>query len=418
MSRSRFGSETLTVILAGGQGERLYPLTKERSKPAVPFAGIYRIIDFTLSNCLNSDLRRILVLTQYKSHSLDRHLRHAWHIFNPDLGEFLDMLPPQQRLGERWYEGTADAIYQNLFFLEAERPKHVVILSGDHIYKMDYSEMMEFHLARGADLTVAVVEIELAKAARQFGVLQVDTDDKIVGFQEKPETPAPDPERPGVCLVNMGVYIFETAALVRSVVEDARKATAHDFGKNIIPAMVPGGRVHAFRFVDRNKKEQMYWRDIGTIDSYYEASMDLVSVSPLFNLYDGEWPIRTLPAFDPPAKMVFAGDGQSEGGTQRIGESLDSLVSNGAIISGGRVERSILSRGVRVHSWARVEDSILFDGVDVGRHSRIRKAILDKGVKVPPGTTIGHDPQADAQRFTVSPGGVVVIPKGTDLAKT
>ena len=410
----RFGTETLTVILAGGQGERLYPLTKERSKPAVPFGGIYRIIDFALSNCLNSDLRRILVLTQYKSHSLDRHLRHAWHIFNPDLGEFLDMLPPQQRLGERWYEGTADAIYQNLFFLEAERPKHVVILSGDHIYKMDYSEMMEFHLARGADLTVAVVETEIEKAARQLGVLQVDTDDRIIGFQEKPDVPVPDPERPGVCLVNMGVYIFETAALVRNVVEDARKATKHDFGKNIIPAMVPGGRVVAFRFVDRNKKEQKYWRDIGTIDSYYEASMDLVSVSPLFNLYDSEWPIRTLPAFDPPAKMVFAGD-EHAGGSPRIGEAIDSLVSNGAIVSGGRVERSILSRGVRVHSYARVEDSILLDGVDVGRHARIRRAILDKGVRVPPGMMIGLDPEADAKRFTVSPGGVVVIPKGADL---
>ncbi|HKY32233.1 MAG TPA: glucose-1-phosphate adenylyltransferase [Candidatus Polarisedimenticolia bacterium] len=406
-------SDVLTIILAGGQGERLYPLTKERSKPAVPFGGIYRIIDFTLSNCLNSDLRRILVLTQYKSHSLDRHLRHAWHIFNPDLGEFMDTLPPQQRMGERWYQGTADAIYQNLFFLEDERPEHTVILSGDHIYKMDYSEMLEAHLAHGADLTVAVVETEVGRAAGQFGVLEVDTQERIVGFEEKPAAPRPVPEDPGICLVNMGVYVFRTTALVRNVVEDARKPTKHDFGRNIIPAMVPGGKVFAFRFVDRNKKQQKYWRDIGTLDSYYEASMDLVQVEPLFNLYDKEWPIRAYPAFDPPAKMVFAGDADSE----RIGMAVDSLVSNGAILSGGRVERSILSRGVRINSYSRVEDSILLEGVEIGRHSRVRRAILDKDVKVPPRTDIGFDLEADARRFTVSPGGVVVIPKGMDLAQ-
>jgi len=413
--------DTLTIILAGGQGERLAPLTKERSKPAVPFGGIYRIIDFTLSNCLNSDLRNILVLTQYKSHSLDRHLRHAWHIFNPDLGEFLDTLPPQQRMGDRWYQGTADAIYQNLFFLEDERPTHVVILSGDHIYKMDYAEMLETHLARKADLTVAAVEMEVGRAAGQFGVLQIDRDERVVGFQEKPERPQPDPEREDICLVNMGVYIFETEALVRNVVEDARRSTQHDFGRNIIPAMVSNYRVMAFRFADRNKKEQKYWRDIGTLDSYYEASMDLVQVEPQFNLYDREWPIRTYPAFEPPAKMVFAGDGEVTGAAgetaQRIGVALDSLVSNGVIISGGRVERSILSPGVRVNSYGHVEDSILFDGVDVGRHSRIRRAIIDKQVRIPPNTTIGYDPQADARRFTVSPGGIVVIPKGENLSE-
>ncbi|HET9480636.1 MAG TPA: glucose-1-phosphate adenylyltransferase [Candidatus Polarisedimenticolia bacterium] len=407
--------ETLTIILAGGQGERLYPLTKERSKPAVPFGGIYRIVDFTLSNCLNSGLRRILVLTQYKSHSLDRHLRHAWHIFNPDLGDFLDTLPPQQRMGDRWYQGTADAIYQNLFFLEAERPRHVVILSGDHIYKMDYSDMLEAHLSRGADLTVAAVETEVQRAAGQFGVLQVDTEDRIIGFAEKPAEPATVPGEPGICLINMGVYIFETEALVRSVIEDARRQTQHDFGRNVIPAMVPGGRVVAFRFADRNKKQQKYWRDIGTLDSYYEASMDLVQVEPLFNLYDREWPIRAYPAFDPPAKMVFAGDGAGE--EERAGVAVDSLISNGVIISGGRVERSILAPGVRVNSWARVEDSILFDSVQVGRRCRIRRTIIDKSVTVPPGMVIGHDPDADARRFTISPGGVVVIPKGADLTE-
>ncbi len=405
--------DTLTIILAGGQGERLYPLTRDRSKPAVPFGGIYRIIDFTLSNCLNSDLRRILVLTQYKSHSLDRHLRHAWHIFNPDLGEYLDTLPPQQRVGDRWYQGTADAIYQNLFFLEDERPARVVILSGDHIYKMDYSEMLEAHLERGADLTVAVVEMEVEKAANQLGVLQVDTEDRIVGFQEKPASPQPVPGRPDICLVNMGVYIFETEPLVRNVVEDSRKSTQHDFGRNIIPSMLPNYRVFAFPFVDRNRKEQKYWRDIGTLDSYYEAGMDLVQVTPLFNLYDKEWPIRAYPTFDPPAKMVFAGDGDE----QRIGIALDSLVSNGVVVSGGRVERSILSPGVRINSYARVEDSIILDGVEIGRHCRIKRAIIDKHVKVGPNTVIGHDPEADARRFTLSAGGIVVIPKGADLTE-
>jgi glucose-1-phosphate adenylyltransferase len=406
-------TDVLTIILAGGQGERLYPLTKDRSKPAVPFGGVYRIIDFTLSNCLNSDLRRILVLTQYKSHSLDRHLRHAWHIFNPDLGEFLDTLPPQQRMGERWYQGTADAIYQNLFFLEDERPEHTVILSGDHIYKMDYSEMLEAHLSQDADLTVAVVETDVQRAARQFGVLEIDTHERIVGFEEKPAQPRPVPENKDICLVNMGVYVFKTTALVRNVVEDARKPTQHDFGRNVIPAMVPGHKVQAFRFVDRNNKLQKYWRDIGTIDSYYEASMDLVQVEPLFNLYDKRWPIRTLPMFDPPAKMVFSGKEEAS----RVGTALDSVVCNGAIISGGRVERSILSRGVRINSYSTVEDSILFEGVEVGRHCRIRKAILDKDVKVPPNTDIGMDPEADARRFTLSPDGVVVIPKGTNLAE-
>ncbi|MGH9866994.1 MAG: glucose-1-phosphate adenylyltransferase [Candidatus Polarisedimenticolia bacterium] len=407
-------ADVLTIILAGGQGERLYPLTRDRSKPAVPFGGIYRIIDFTLSNCLNSDLRRILVLTQYKSHSLDRHLRHAWHIFNPDLGEFMDTLPPQQRVGDRWYQGTADAIYQNLFFLEDERPDHTVILSGDHIYKMDYAEMLEAHLAHDADLTVAVVETELERASKQFGVLEVDTHERIVGFEEKPEHPRPVPDNPGICLINMGVYVFKTTALVRNVVEDARRATKHDFGRNVIPAMVPNHKVFAFRFVDRNKKEQRYWRDIGTLDSYYEASMDLVQVEPQFNLYDKEWPIRTLPLFDPPAKMVFSGKGEAE----RIGQALDSVVSNGAIISGGRVERSVLSRGVRINSFSSVEDSILFDGVDVGRHCRVRRAIIDKDVKVPPHTEIGYDAEADARRFTMSPGGIVVIPKGANLSET
>jgi len=406
-------TDTLTIILAGGQGERLYPLTQERSKPAVPFGGLYRIIDFTLSNCMNSGLRRILVLTQYKSHSLDRHLRHAWHIFNPELGEYLDTLPPQQRMGERWYQGTADAIYQNLFFLENERPSHVIILSGDHIYKMDYHEMLETHLSSGADLTVAVVETEVERAALQFGVLQVDEKGRVLAFQEKPAEPQPVPGQPGICLINMGVYIFKTEQLVRNVVDDARRPSQHDFGKNIIPSMIGSHHVQTFRFVDRNKKAQKYWRDIGTLDSYFEASMDLVQVDPLFNLYDKEWPVRAYPAFEPPAKMIFAGADDQ----RRVGMALDSLVCNGAIVSGGKVQKSILSPGVRVRSFSEVDESILFDGVEVGRHCRIRRCIIDKEVRIPPNTVIGYDPEADAKRYTVSDGGVVVIPKKADLSE-
>jgi glucose-1-phosphate adenylyltransferase len=404
--------ETLVMVLAGGQGERLYPLTKERSKPAVPFGGSYRVIDFTLSNCLNSDLRRIFVLTQYKSHSLDRHLKLGWDVFTAYLDEYLYTVPPQLRMGERWYLGTADAIYQNINLLEDERPQRVLILSGDHIYKMDYSEMIAFHMERKAQVTVAVVETATSQAS-QFGVLQVDASDKVIGFEEKPESPKPVPGRDDIALINMGVYVFDTETLVRAVIEDAKKpGTRHDFGRNIIPALVPQGNTHAFRFVDENRKEVKYWRDIGTLDSYYEASMDLVSVAPIFNLYDPSWPIRTSVGQHPPAKMVFA-QSEAEGG--RRGEALDSLVSPGVIVSGGRVLRSILSPLVRVNSYSHVEDSILMDGVEIGRRARVRRAIIDKRVVVPAGFSIGFDAAEDARRFVVSPQGVVVVPKEARL---
>ena len=400
------------MVLAGGQGERLYPLTKERSKPAVPFGGIYRIVDFTLSNCVNSDLRRIFVLTQYKSHSLERHLKMGWDKFDAEFGEYLYTVPPQLRMGDRWYLGTADAIYQNLNLLEDERPERVLILSGDHVYKMDYAEMISAHTESRAALTVAVVETDVAHAS-SFGVLQVDGSDRIIGFEEKPSNPTPVPGRADIALINMGVYVFETESLVRAIIEDAKRTdTQHDFGRNIIPSMVPQGGVQAFRFVDENRKSVKYWRDIGTIDSYYEASMDLVSVEPVFNLYDRSWPIRTYVGPHPPAKMVFA-QTPEEGG--RRGEALDSLVAPGVIVSGGVARRSILSPRVRINSFANVEDSILMDGVEVGRNARVRRAIVDKYIKIPAGYSIGFDPAEDARRFVTSAQGVVVIPKGARL---
>jgi len=399
--------DTLALVLAGGQGERLYPLTRDRGKPAVPFGGVYRIIDFTLSNCLNSGLRKIFVLTQYKSGSLERHIKLGWDpLFSPELGEWIYTVPPQLRIGQRWYAGTADAVYQNVYLLEQERPRLVVVLSGDHVYKMDYRKFVEFHDSHGGAATVAVVEVPLEQAS-SFGVVEVDGEGRVVAFREKPSDPKPVPGKPSVALVNMGVYCFRTEALVRALSADARQETRHDFGHDILPAMTAAGDVFAYPFVDENKKDVLYWRDIGTLDSYFQASMDLVAVDPIFNLYDQNWPIRTVPRQLPPAKTVFA---QEEPGG-RLGIVLDSLISNGVIVSGGRVERSILSPLVRVNSYARVVESVLMDGVDVGRHARVRRAIVDKGVRIPPGYVIGEDPVEDRKRFLVTEGGVVVIPR-------
>ena len=402
--------KVLTIILAGGQGERLYPLTKDRSKPSVPFGGIYRIIDFTLSNCINSGIRRIYVLTQYKSESLNLHLKTAWNIFPRELGEFIDSIPPQLRRSNQWYQGTADAIYQNIHLMQDEKPDHVVILSGDHIYKMDYGEMLAFHLEKDADLTVAVVEIDVNKAAMQFGVLQVDDTWEIIGFQEKPKKPKPLPYDPNNALVNMGVYIWKTGSLVKAVTQDAKRQTAHDFGKNVIPALVRDTKlkIFAYNFRDENKKEVKYWRDIGTLDSYYETNMDLVQISPVFNLYDEDWPIRTYQEQYPPAKTVFTEEG-------RTGLALNSLISPGCIVSGGRIEKSILSPDVSIHSYSHVEDSILMNGVEIGRHAKVRRAMIDKNVIVPEGMKIGYDSNADAKKFTVTESGIVVIPKNMRL---
>lgn len=404
-------NNVLALVLAGGKGERLHPLTLHRAKPAVPFGGKYRIIDFTLSNCINSHLRNIVVITQYKSLSLDRHLALGWeHLLNPELGEFIFSIPPQQRIDERWYQGTADAVFQNIYLIEKENPPYILILSGDHIYKMNYAEMFDFHLRHGAVGTVATIKIDKEEAPA-FGIVEVDSDNRIVGFQEKPAVPVTIPGDPEHCYASMGVYLFNTEEVITELRADAGTSSAHDFGKNILPAMKDSGRLFAYEFKDENRKEAKYWRDVGTIDAYWEANMDLVSVDPLFNLYDRAWPVRTNQGQYPPAKFVFAQE--YKGG--RLGVALDSIVSGGCIISGGRVQNSLLSPDVRINSFVDVRDSILLENVEIGRNCRIRKAIIDKDVYVPAGTTIGYDPEADRQRFSVSEGGVVIIPKGAEI---
>jgi glucose-1-phosphate adenylyltransferase len=387
---------TLALVLAGGQGERLYPLTRDRSKPAVPFGGTFRIIDFTLSNCLNSGLRKIYVLTQYKSGSLERHIKLGWNpLFSSELDECIDTVPPQLRVGQRWYEGTADAVFQNIYLLERERPARVVILSGDHIYKMDYQKMVDFHREKGAVATVAAMEVPRAEACA-FGVLHVNEDSRIVSFVEKPDDPPAIPGQYDYSLVNMGIYVFETEALVQALREDAAKQeTRHDFGYDVLPSLLEHHGLYAYPFVDENRKETRFWRDIGTIDAYYEASMDLVAVDPVFNLYDQRWPIRTYPRQLPPAKTVFA---QEEAGG-RLGIALDSLICGGVVVSGGRVERSILSPNVRISSHARVSDSVLLDGVVVKRHAVVQHAIVEMGVTIPERAVIGVEPEEDRRRF-------------------
>jgi len=402
----------LAMILAGGKGERLHPLTLHRAKPAVPFGGIYRIIDFTLSNCINSGIRKIAVLPQYKSLSLDKHLRLAWNLFSGELNEFIISVPPQQRVGDKWYQGTADAIYQNIYMIEKDAPAHVLVLAGDHIYKMDYSEMFRFHKEKGADATVAAIEIQ-KKSASAFGVIEADHECRILDFEEKPRDPKCIPGRPDMALASMGVYLFNTTTLLEYLKSDALQDTAHDFGKNIIPQMMRTARVCAYNFKDENKKEAKYWRDVGTIDAYWEANMDLVSVDPLLNLYDRVWPIRTYQSQNPPAKFVFAQE--KKGG--RLGIALDSIVAHGCIISGGRVQNSVLSPNVRVNSYSEVRDSILMENVDIGRHCRIRRAIIDKDVVIPPGAEIGYDLEHDKKRYHVTPSGIVVIAKGTEVSE-
>jgi len=395
--------DILVILLAGGAGERLYPLTKERAKPAVYFGGPYRIIDFTLSNCINSGLRRIFIATQYKSLSLNRHIRMGWNVVSEELGEFIEILPPQKRVGEHWYLGTADAVFQNLYSIDRESPSHVIVLSGDHVYKMDYSKMLRFHLERKADVTLAAIEVPLADASR-FGIVSVDQSDRVVGFDEKPASTTPVPGSPDVAFASMGIYIFKADVLVRALEDDAPRADSqHDFGRNIIPSLFGAAPVFVYRFYDENKKAAKYWRDIGTLDAYFEASMDLCHVNPEFNLYDPEWPLRTYQPQAPPAKFVFAEEGR------RCGQALDSVISSGCIISGSRVVGSILCPNVRVHSFCDIEQTILMPGVRVGRHARIRRAIIDRDVLVPRGALIGFDPEEDRRRHTVTDGGVVVV---------
>jgi glucose-1-phosphate adenylyltransferase len=399
--------DVAAVLLAGGTGERLYPLTRERAKPAVPFGGPYRIIDFPLSNCINSGLRRIFIATQYKAQSLNRHVRMGWNVVNRELGEFIEILPPQMRMGQHWYLGTADAVWQNLYAIEREHPRWVIVLAADHIYKMDYGKMLDVHIARGARLTVAALEVPLSES-RRYGVLDVDAEGRVTGFREKPEQPSSTPWSPGACLASMGIYIFDTEVLVRELQRDAETDSSHDFARDLIPHLVGSGeRVFAYLFWDENKKASQYWRDVGTLDAYYDASMDLIQVDPVFNLYDPDWPLRTYQPQLPPAKFVFDEDG-------RRGVATQSIVSMGCIISGSQVYRSVLCPDVRIHSYCLIEDSILLPGAVIHRHSRIRRAIVDRGVEVPPGALIGHDAAEDRRHHTISDNGAVVVTPGEE----
>jgi len=396
-------ADTLVVILAGGQGERLMPLTRDRAKPAVPFGGIYRIIDLTLSNCINSRLRRIFVLTQYKALSLNRHIREGWTVVAHELGGFIYVLSPMKRVGETWYQGTADSVFQNLYSIGSEPCKYVLVLYGDHVYKMNYGLMLKQHVDAGADVTIGTIEVDLSEASR-FGVCEVDSAGRIVGWVEKPTSPKPSRKNPSKSDSSMGIYVFNRDLLIEALIADAEDPSSrHDFGYDVVPRLIEKHRVFSYNFVDENKKEAMYWRDIGNIEAYYEANMDLVQVSPVFNLYDHEWPIRTYQRQYPPAKFVFAQEGH------RMGVAIDSMVSMGSIISGGRVTRSVISPDVRVNSYTEVESSILFSHVDVGRYSRIRRAIIDRHIHIPEHTEIGYNLEEDRKKYHISESGIVVV---------
>ncbi len=404
----------LSVVLAGGEGRRLWPLTADRAKPAVPIGGRYRLVDFVLSNLVNSGLFKIKVLTQYKSDSLNTHIARGWRL-SAMLNFYVEVVPAQQRLGKEWFRGSADAMFQSLNIITDEDPDLVAIFGGDHIYKMDVTQMVDFHIDRDADVTVAAIPVPVGEASA-FGVLDVGDDGEIRRFDEKPAEPRQIPGRPGWALVSMGNYIFSTATLIEELAKDQEDDSNHDFGRNVLPAMIGKRRVYAYDFSKNEipgmlERERGYWRDVGTIDAYWQANMDLVSVNPVFDLYNMRWPIRTYTPPLPPAKFVFAE-------SQRIGMATDSLVSEGCIISGGRIDRSVLSPGVRINSFSHVEQAILMDGVDVGRHARIRRAIVDKGVHIPPGMEIGYDHEEDRRRgFAVSDDGVVVVEKEADLTR-
>jgi glucose-1-phosphate adenylyltransferase len=408
-------TNVLAILLAGGAGERLHPLTRDTAKPAVPFGGQYRIIDFTLSNCINSGLRRIFVLTQYKSLELIRHMRDGWSILSPELGEYIEVIPAMKQTGEGWYLGTADAVFQNTHSILAETPDQVLILAADHIYKMNYQSMFEEHHRRRADITIATTQV-LPEEASRFGVAKITEDHRVVGFEEKPRhgNPVRSIFNPSMVSASMGVCIFNTDVLLRLLREDAENPdSSHDFGADVIPRCLPDYRVVAYDFIDINAKQARYWRDVGTLDAYYEANMDLVDVTPQLNLYDNGWPIRTRMPQQPPAKFVFAQEGR------RMGVAIDSIVSAGCIVSGGRVLRSVLSPGVRVNSYCEVEYSILMPNVEIGRYSRVRRAIIDTNVKVPESSVIGFDADDDrGHGHHITEGGIVVVSGGKPTAQT
>jgi glucose-1-phosphate adenylyltransferase len=406
--------DVLTMILAGGMGERLFPLTRDRAKPAVPFGGRYRIIDFVINNFINSGFFKIKVLTQFKSNSLIEHITRTWRLV-PEIGQYVDVVPAQMRKGPFWFRGTADAVFQNLELIFDEEPEYVCVFGGDHIYKMDVNQMLQEHIASDADLTIATIPVPVEEAD-QFGVVEVDSDYRVTGFVEKPKSGAKTiPGRPDAILASMGNYIFKANVMIDVLQKNSLRNAGIDFGKEVIPQMYPKMKVYAYDFArnvipGEDDINRGYWRDVGTIDSYFAAALDLVAVTPMFNLYNPDWPMVSAPMHQPPAKFVFA-DKES----QRIGIATDSLVSDGCILSGGTINRCVLHPRVRVNSYADVDESILMDGVEVGRHSKIRRTIIDKGVKIPPGTVIGYDLEQDRARFTVTDSGIVVVPKGSKV---
>jgi glucose-1-phosphate adenylyltransferase len=398
---SRLTRDTVALILAGGRGSRLKDLTNWRAKPAVPFGGKFRIIDFPLSNCLNSGIRRIAVLTQYKSHSLIRHIQQGWSFLRAELGEFVEVVPAQQRVKDSWYTGTADAVYQNLDIIHSHKAAYVLVLAGDHIYKMDYGPMLAYHVESGADMTVGCIEVPLEQA-RAFGVMSANADGRIIKFSEKPDNPEPMPGRKDVALASMGIYVFNTQFLFDQVMKDAGAvSSSHDFGHDIIPDSVSSYKVYAYSFCD-DENTQSYWRDVGTVDAYWQANMELIGVTPELNMYDNTWPIWTYQPQLPPAKFVFDDEG-------RRGMAVDSMVSGGCIVSGATVHSSLLFSNVVIKSYATVDDSVILPDVVIGESCRLKKTIIDKRCILPPGTIIGEDPEEDARRFHVSPGGVIVV---------
>jgi len=399
---SQLTRATLALIMAGGRGSRLKNLTDWRAKPAVPFGGKFRIIDFTLSNCLNSGIRRVGLITQYKSHSLLQHIQRGWSFLRWELGEFVEMLPAQQRIVENWYSGTADAIYQNLDIIRNHDPEYVLILAGDHVYKMDYGPMLAFHKQQEADVTIGCIEVPV-KDAHAFGVMKVDLDKRIVEFEEKPQNPSPLPDQEDVCLVSTGIYIFNAKFLYELLIRDADSIeSSHDFGKDVIPALIHQYRAYAYSFRDPVSGKKAYWRDVGTIDSFWQANMELIGITPELNLYDDVWPIWTAQEQLPPAKFIFDDDA-------RRGMAVDSMVSGGCVISGAEVRRSLLFSNVRVNSYSKLENSVILPDVDVGRNCIIKNAVIDKGCMIPRGTIIGVDKAQDADRFEVSQGGIVLV---------